>query len=88
VRYLFYWRSLIFHSFVVSLVGSSFQGQERVLINFIPAAKSAMFGTGHGFLYVLLFSSRQYEMNLTDPSFLGMTKVGAAHHERFTFFMQ
>jgi len=45
-----------------------------------------MFGIGYGFLNVLLFSSQKSEMNLTDPSFLGMIKVGAAHSERFTFF--
>jgi len=41
-----------------------------------------MFGIGYGFLNVLLFSSRKSEMNLTDPSFLGMIKVGAAHSEQ------
>jgi len=35
-----------------------------------------MFGIGHGFRNVLSFSSRKSEMNLADPSFLGMIKVG------------
>jgi len=44
------------------------------------------FGIGHGFLNVLLFSSRKSEMNLADPSFSEMIKVGAAHSECFTIF--
>jgi len=42
-----------------------------------------MFGMGHGFHNVLLFSSRKSEMNLADPSFLGMMKVGIVLHLHF-----
>jgi len=34
-----------------------------------------MFGMGYGFRNVLLFSSQKSEMNLADPSFLGMMRV-------------
>jgi hypothetical protein len=32
-----------------------------------------------------LLSSQESDLNLTEPSFFGMIKVGAAHSERFTF---
>jgi len=34
---------------------------------------------------ILLFNSLKSEINLTDPSFLGMMKAGAAHSDWFTF---
>jgi len=37
---------------------------------------SRILGIGYGFRNVLLLSSQKSEMNLTDPSFLGMMKVG------------
>ena len=45
-----------------------------------------MCGIGYGRRLIRLFSSLKSDMKRTVPSFLGMTNVGAAHCERFTFF--
>jgi len=47
---------------------------------------SWMFGIGYDFCNILSLSSQKSEMNLTDPSFSGMMKVGAGHSEQLNFF--
>jgi hypothetical protein len=43
--------------------------------------KSGIFGTGYGFRFNILLSSRKSVTTLTSPVFFGMMKVGAPHSE-------
>ena len=45
---------------------------------------SCILGIGKGLSLIILFSSLKSEMKRTEPSFLGMIKVGAAHLDWFT----
>ena len=62
--------------------------KSRAVANWNPSnfkSKSWIFGIGKGYLLILLFSSLRSVKNLIVPSFLGMTKQGAAHCEWLTF---
>ena len=48
-------------------------------------SKSRVFGSGNGFLLILLFNSQKSERNCTRLFFFGPINVGAAHSDLFIF---